>query len=109
MRRIARHFGTDIKLVEDDRGNTQRACFVLHPLANDHGPITQGAFLTSLGIHERAAGLKRRASDEQIDEIDAALIRLTGRDQQHMGELFKVMAVSTPGLPPLPAFPDDFI
>ncbi len=71
-----------------------------------HGPITQGEFLTNLGIVERANGLKRRATEAQAVEIDAALLRLIDPAPEHMGELFKVLAITSPNLSRLPAFPD---
>lgn len=56
------------------------------------GPVTQAAFLTSLGIGARAERLKATATDSQARDIDSALARLTGRDQ--MGSLFKAVAVA---------------
>ncbi len=64
------------------------------------GPMGQGAFLEALGIGARATALTRKAVPDQAREIAAARARLTGS----MGELFKVMAISTPGLPPPPGF-----
>ncbi len=55
------------------------------------GPVSQGGFLQSLGIAERAAALKARATDAQRQAIDAALARLIAPDQ--MGTLFRVLAV----------------
>ena len=66
------------------------------------GPITQGAFLRRLGIAERAARLKTKATPEQSTGIDAALARLTAPDQ--MGKLFKVLAIADPKLGALPGF-----
>ncbi len=71
-----------------------------------HGPISQGEFLNNLGIAERANGLKRRATETQAAEIDAALLRLIDPAPEHMGELFKVVAISSVSLPQLPAFPE---
>jgi len=64
------------------------------------GPITQGEFLRRLGIVERAARLKTKATPKQSADIDAALARLTAPDQ--MGDLFKVLAIADPklGVPP---------
>lgn len=56
---------------------------------------TQGAFLRRLGIEHRAARLKRLAPDRAA-VIDRQLERLTG--PQGMGELFKVLVVTSPGL-----------
>lgn len=60
------------------------------------GPITQGAFLTSLGIQTRARDLAE-ASPANAREITEVLTRLTSDDG--MGALFKVMALTSPGLP----------
>ena len=61
-----------------------------------HGPVPQGAFLRRLGIEQRAAVLKRGASSDQARDIDLALERLTAPDQ--MGVLFKVLAITHPGM-----------
>jgi len=70
--------------------------------AATHGPITQGEFLRRLGILERAARLKQKATPGQSADIDAALTRLTARDQ--MGELFKALAIADPTLGSVPGF-----
>jgi SAM-dependent MidA family methyltransferase len=56
---------------------------------------TQGGFLTRLGIAHRAAALKR-AKPERADVIDRQLERLVSPNG--MGALFKVVAVTSPGL-----------
>ncbi len=61
------------------------------------GPVEQGAFLTALGIDARAARLKAQATPDQADDVEASLRRLT--DDDAMGKLFKVMALSSPGVP----------
>ena len=66
------------------------------------GPVTQKAFLETLGIGARAARLKQSAP-EQAAEIDAAIERLTGENQ--MGALFKAMAITDASSPALPGFP----
>ena len=66
------------------------------------GPVTQGAFLTELGISERAAALRRVATEAQHNDIDSALDRLVGG--KAMGSLFKVLGLSHPDLPPLAGF-----
>jgi len=66
------------------------------------GPVTQGAFLTQLGIAERAAALRRVATEAQHSDIDSALDRLVGA--KAMGSLFKVLGLSHPDLPPLAGF-----
>lgn len=57
-----------------------------------HGPITQGAFLRAMGIAERARvlGAKAGAAAEEACE------RLAGNAQ--MGNLFKVLSATSPGL-----------
>ncbi len=65
------------------------------------GPITQAEFLGRLGIAERAARLMA-ANPDRAGEIEAGVQRLMA--PTGMGQLFKVMAVHTPGLPPLLPF-----
>jgi NADH dehydrogenase [ubiquinone] 1 alpha subcomplex assembly factor 7 len=55
------------------------------------GPVGQGDFLRRLGVEQRAAALRARATEAQRQAIDAALVRLIDPDQ--MGRLFRVMAV----------------
>jgi len=62
--------------------------------AHCFGPVSQGQFLTRLGIEARAATLRRRASPAQAREIDQALRRL--RDEAEMGQLFQALAVTFP-------------
>ncbi|MBC8268374.1 MAG: SAM-dependent methyltransferase [Rhodospirillaceae bacterium] len=66
------------------------------------GPVTQGDFLTTLGIVERAEILRKNATPEQAEDIAQALKRLV--DPEEMGGLFKVMAVTALEAPPLPGF-----
>ena len=63
--------------------------------------VPQGEWLIRLGIEARAQALSR-ANPERAGEVQAALERLTSRDQ--MGELFKVMAVHSPNWPPPAGF-----
>ncbi|CAH1656411.1 SAM-dependent MidA family methyltransferase [Hyphomicrobiales bacterium] len=89
--------------------------------AAQHGPTTQGEFLTALGISERAAVLKRNLVGREAEVIDQALARLVegapgGRARieaanengsaapEGMGQLFKVIALADPALPLLPGF-----
>jgi NADH dehydrogenase [ubiquinone] 1 alpha subcomplex assembly factor 7 len=65
------------------------------------GPVAQGAFLTRLGINERAARLKA-ASPARAREIDAGLARLTADGPDGMGDLFKVIAIADQQLGGLP-------
>ena len=63
-----------------------------------HGPVGQGAFLRALGIEARAAALRPKGGAA----VDAALARLT--DDDAMGSLFKVLAVTSLDLPAPPGF-----
>jgi SAM-dependent MidA family methyltransferase len=66
-----------------------------------HGPLTQGAFLSAMGLVERAEVLKRHAEASSQADIDAATTRLAGDSQ--MGHLFKVIAATNPVMtPPYP-------
>jgi NADH dehydrogenase [ubiquinone] 1 alpha subcomplex assembly factor 7 len=67
-----------------------------------HGPVTQGTFLSRLGIEMRAARLMQRATETQAADIRAALARLLGPAE--MGTLFKVLAIAAPSLPVPPGF-----
>ncbi|HFQ14932.1 MAG TPA: class I SAM-dependent methyltransferase [Rhodobacteraceae bacterium] len=70
--------------------------------AQCHGPVTQAQFLTRLGIRERADLLCRKADRARRDEIELALERLTGPGQ--MGDLFKVLCVTSVTNAPPPPF-----
>ena len=61
-----------------------------------HGPVTQGEFLTRLGIAERTASLSL-AAPERAGQLAEDRERLT--DPEQMGELFKVLALTAPGWP----------
>jgi SAM-dependent MidA family methyltransferase len=69
-----------------------------------HGPVTQAEFLLALGLAERAQALSRKAVPDQAQAITAAFERLTQAGATGMGDLFKALALSHPGLPPLPGF-----
>ena len=62
------------------------------------GPVGQGAFLAALGIDMRAGRLKRDIAADRAADIDRAVSRLT--EPAAMGELFKVMAMTPPGIAP---------
>ena len=70
--------------------------------ARAHGPLSQGEFLTRLGIGARANALKANATPDQAMEIDSAIVRLTDMSRTGMGEMFKVMGFSHPSLRSLP-------
>lgn len=63
---------------------------------NVHGPMTQGAFLMSLGLKERVERLVTGVSDERASDILSSAHRLA--DTSQMGDLFKVMALSSRGI-----------
>ena len=67
-----------------------------------HGPVTQGRFLTELGVGLRLAALRARATPGQRQALDSGVGRLL--DPGEMGTLFKVIALISPGLPPPPGF-----
>ncbi|MES2444953.1 MAG: SAM-dependent methyltransferase [Pseudomonadota bacterium] len=61
-----------------------------------HGPVTQGGFLTALGIDARAEALAKAAPD-RADSVAQDRDRLV--NDEAMGELFKVIALTAPGWP----------
>jgi SAM-dependent MidA family methyltransferase len=63
------------------------------------GPVTQARFLAELGLFQRTEKLARQRADKAAMLHDAAR-RLV--DPQAMGELFKVMAIASPGCGDLP-------
>ena len=67
------------------------------------GPVTQRDFLIALGVRERAGQLMQ-AQEKMIDaqQFMTGLQRLIEPDQ--MGSLFKVVALSGAGQPPVPGF-----
>lgn len=67
--------------------------------------LTQGAFLSRLGIAARAERLAAGKDAATTAAIAAAVRRLTAPDA--MGTLFKVLGVSQSGLAALPGFDDD--
>ena len=67
-----------------------------------HGPVTQGAFLRSLGIELRARQLLEGAARAQKGTIEAALRRLI--DPAEMGTLSKALAICDRDLATPPGF-----
>ncbi|RYY28217.1 MAG: class I SAM-dependent methyltransferase [Sphingomonadales bacterium] len=61
-----------------------------------HGPVTQGAFLSALGIAARTDALAA-AAPERTEQLALDRDRLI--DPEQMGELFKVIALTAPGWP----------
>ncbi|MBU1175055.1 MAG: SAM-dependent methyltransferase [Alphaproteobacteria bacterium] len=64
-----------------------------------HGLMTQASFLGQLGAAERAEALAR-SNPDLTGTIAADLARLTASDQ--MGQIFKVLCVSSQGISPYP-------
>jgi NADH dehydrogenase [ubiquinone] 1 alpha subcomplex assembly factor 7 len=62
------------------------------------GPVTQGAFLGAVGIGLRVERLKRGLPADAAAALDQAVGRLT--DSGAMGQLFKVLAILSPGIAP---------
>jgi SAM-dependent MidA family methyltransferase len=69
--------------------------------------VAQGEFLTRLGIETRAVTLMAKTTPEVSDDIAAGLKRLTGTGRGGMGSMFKVVAISAPGLATLAGLSDD--
>lgn len=67
-----------------------------------HGPVTQGRFLTRLGLMQRTIALARTQPPRQASALMQTAQRLTEPDQ--MGQLFKALAVCHPGVPIPPGF-----
>ena len=70
--------------------------------AISYGAVSQGQFLRSLGINERIEVLSARATLYQLAQLKAGRDRLIENDQ--MGNLFKVMSIASPDLPPPSGF-----
>ena len=65
--------------------------------AEVYGPVPQGQFLAALGAEARLAALSARADPTTQIELAGGLERLI--DPAQMGNLFKVLALTSPGLP----------
>ena len=70
--------------------------------AATYGPVSQGAFLGSLGIDARTESLLESASIEQVEDIRSGLRRLVASSE--MGVLFKALCLAHPGQPAPPGF-----
>jgi len=66
--------------------------------------VAQGDFLRALGAELRLAALLQRAAPEQRAALESGLKRLI--DPVEMGTLFKVLAMTSPGLPAPAGFGD---
>jgi NADH dehydrogenase [ubiquinone] 1 alpha subcomplex assembly factor 7 len=65
--------------------------------AEAYGPVSQRQFLASLGVELRLAALSARATPSQQRALESGVRRLL--DSGRMGHLFKVLALTSPGLP----------
>jgi NADH dehydrogenase [ubiquinone] 1 alpha subcomplex assembly factor 7 len=65
--------------------------------AEIYGPISQRRFLTALGAGLRLAALNARAAPAQRRSLESGARLLL--DPVEMGDLFKVVALVSPGLP----------
>jgi NADH dehydrogenase [ubiquinone] 1 alpha subcomplex assembly factor 7 len=65
------------------------------------GPVSQGLFLSRMGLEERARMLMQTATPEQAATLAAGARRLI--DPGEMGTLFRVLALASPTLPKLSA------
>ncbi len=70
--------------------------------ASTYGPVSQGAFLGSLGIDARTETLLENASPEQAQDIRSGFRRLVASSE--MGVLFKALCLAHPGQPAPPGF-----
>ncbi len=68
--------------------------------ATVQGPVSQGAFLTRLGLFERSRALAATQPPPRAGALMEAAQRLA--EPHLMGRLFKVMAVCHPALPSMP-------
>lgn len=66
------------------------------------GPVAQGHFLMALGLMPRAERLASGRRPAEAAAVLAAARRLA--EPAAMGRLFKVIAITPPGFPPLPGF-----
>ena len=65
--------------------------------AEIRGPVAQGRFLAALGAEARLTALSAGATPEQRALLESGLKRLL--DPAEMGNLFKALALTSPGLP----------
>ena len=66
------------------------------------GSVTQGAFLSALGLFPRAQQLARNQPPEVARQVGEAAQRLAAPDR--MGGLFRVMALTSPGMTEMAGF-----
>jgi SAM-dependent MidA family methyltransferase len=103
LQAVRRHAPCDILTTAGEADLTAHVDF--EPVAQAARPavarlVPQGAFLAALGLSMRAERLARGLSGPALDLHRAAERRLTAPEE--MGTLFKVLALTPPGAPPLP-------
>ena len=109
LQAVRRHAGHDILEEPGEADLTALVDFALLAEtaeaagAQSFGPTGQGDFLKALGIELRAETLRQGASPDQAGDIAAAVHRLT--DPAAMGDHFKVLGLTSPGLDSLAGFP----
>ena len=102
LQAVARHAAADIFADPGERDLTAHVDFAaLAAVARGegaavHGPATQGAFLTALGLTQRRDSLIA-AHPDRAAALTGEAARLV--DAGAMGALFKVMAITAPGWP----------
>lgn len=69
-----------------------------------YGLLGQGEFLIRLGLGPRTQALMKGKDEAEQEAIAAAATRLAGTAPEHMGSLFKVLALAHPALGAPPAF-----
>jgi SAM-dependent MidA family methyltransferase len=67
-----------------------------------HGPVPQGPFLAGLGLFQRTNRLARHLAPARASALMQGAQRLAEPDR--MGRLFKALALTGPGMSPLPGF-----
>ncbi|MDR1827529.1 MAG: SAM-dependent methyltransferase [Methylobacteriaceae bacterium] len=72
---------------------------------NVHGLTSQGDFLRGLGIEVCLNAVEEKVDHETADRYRKAVRRLTGGGRENMGELFKVMGLTSPDITALSALP----
>lgn len=108
LQAVRRHAFEDVLASPGEADLTAHVDFAVMAAAAAHagarvfGPTGQGAFLTAVGIVQRAERLAA-AAPGKVAEIEAALARLTGTGEGRMGALFKVIGIAPAGVT-LPGF-----
>ena len=67
-----------------------------------HGPVSQGRFLEQLGLTIRVEMLCKDKPEDKAEEIRLGAHRISAPNE--MGEIFKVLCITSPSLPPPAGF-----